>query len=170
MNLAQDIPERYSQLEFKPIIEWIRGAEERFAELMEVLFDKNSRKSRYAASIMSHCVDKWNYLLLPYVERLILNLQNPNLHDAIKRNTVRVLQDVEIPEHLHGTMAEITFQYLQNPAEAIATKISSMTILDNLTKKYPELKEELRFIIEEQIPFQSAGFRSRAGKILKRIS
>jgi hypothetical protein len=167
MNLLEIIPERYSQLEFKPIIDWIGGSEERFEELMEVFFDGNTRKNQYAASIMIHCVDKWNYLLYPHVERLILNLQNPNLHDAIKRNTVRVLQDIEIPEKLHGTMAEIAFTYLQNPTEAIAIKVFSMTIVYNLTKKYPELKEELRFILEEQMPFQSAGFRSRAGKILR---
>lgn len=168
MNLAETIPERYSQIEFKPIIDWIGGSDERFAELMEVFFDGNTRKNQYAASIMIHCVDKWKYLLNPYLERLILNLQKPNLHDAIKRNTVRVLQDVEIPENLHGTMADIAFSYLQNPAEAVAIKVFSMTIIDNFTKKYPELKDELCFILEEQIPFQSAGFRSRAGKILRK--
>jgi hypothetical protein len=167
MNLAQTIPERYSQVEFKPIIDWIGGSEEHFAELMEIFFDGNTRKNQYAAGLMIHCMDRWSYLLTPYVKRLILNLQKPNLHDAIKRNTVRVLQDVEIPEHLHGTMADIAFAYLQNPSEAIAIKVFSMTIIYNLTKKYPELKEELHFILEEQMPFQSAGFRSRAGKILR---
>jgi hypothetical protein len=169
MTFAERIPERYSQLEFKPIIKWIGGSEERFAELMEVFFNGNTRQNQYAAGLMIHCIDKWNYLLTPYIEKLILNLQKPNLHDAIKRNTVRVLQDVEIPEHLHGTMADIAFGYLQNPSEAIAIKVFSMTILDNLTQKYPELKEELHFILEAQMPFQSAGFRSRAGKILKSV-
>jgi hypothetical protein len=169
MTFAERIPERYSQLEFKPIIKWIGGSEERFAELMEVFFNGNTRQNQYVAGLMIHCIDKWSYLLIPYIEKLILNLQKPNLHDAIKRNTVRVLQDVEIPEHLHGTMADIAFGYLQNPSEAIAIKVFSMTILDNLTQKYPELKEELHFILEEQMPFQSAGFRSRAGKILKSV-
>ena len=85
----------------------------------------------------------------------------------MKRNTVRVLQDVKIPENMHGILTDICFQYLQNPSEAIAIKVFSMTIIHNLTKQYPELKEELKFILEEQIPFQSVGFRSRAGKILK---
>jgi hypothetical protein len=166
MNLNQSLPERYSQTEFQKIIEWINGSHEHFAELMEIFFENNSRKNQYAASIMIHCVDKWDYLLAPYIEKLILNLQNENLKDATKRNTVRVLQDVKIPENLHGVLANICFQYLQNPSEAIAIKVFSMTIIHNLTKDYPELKEELKFILEEQLPFQSAGFRSRAGKIL----
>jgi hypothetical protein len=167
MNLQQSLPERYSQTEFQTIIDWINGSHENFAELMSIFFEHNSRKNQYAASLMIHCVDKWDYLLTPYLEKLILNLQNENLKDAIKRNTVRILQDVKIPENLHGILANICFQYLQNPSEAIAIKVFSMTIIHNLTKEYPELKEELKFILEEQLPFQSAGFRSRAGKILK---
>ena len=166
MNLQQSLPDRYSQTEFKKIIDWINGSSEHFAELMELFFEHDSRKNQYAASIMIHCVDKWDYLLTPYLEKLILNLQNDNLKDATKRNTVRVLQDVKIPENLHGILANICFKYLQNPTEPIAIKVFSMSIIHNLTKKYPELKEELQFILEEQMPFQSAGFKSRARKIL----
>ncbi len=167
MNLKQSLPDRYSQTEFQKIIDWINGSHEHFAELMEIFFEHDSRKNQYAASIMIHCVDKWDYLLTPYLEKLILNLQNKNLKDATKRNTVRVLQEIKIPENLHGILANICFQYLQNPSEAIAIKVFSMTIIYNLTKDYPELKEELQFILEEQMPFQSAGYRSRAAKILK---
>jgi hypothetical protein len=167
MNLRQSLPERYSKEDFKEIIDLINGSPELFAELIEIFFDGNTRNNQYATSVMIHCIDEWNYLLLPYLEKLILNLQNDGLHDAIKRNTVRVLQDVEIPEKLHGTVADICFKYLQNPSEAIAIKVFSMTIIHNLTKDYPELKEELKFILEEQMPFQSAGFWSRAGKILR---
>jgi hypothetical protein len=167
MNLQQSLPDRYSQREFQKIIDWINGSPEHFTELMEIFFENNSRKNQYAASIMIHCVDKWDYLLTPYLEKLILNLQNESLKDATKRNTVRVLQEVKIPEKLHGILADICFKYLQNPSEAVAIKVFSMTIINNLSKDYPELKEELKFILEEQLPFQSAGFRSRAGKILK---
>ena len=44
-----------------------------------------------------------------------------------------------------------------------------MTIIYNPTKYYPELKEELQFIVEEQLPFQLSGFRNRVGKILKNL-
>jgi hypothetical protein len=169
MNLQQSLPNRYSQTEFQKIIDWIDGSHEHFAELMEIFFERNSQRNQYAANIMIHCVDKWEYLLTPYLEKLILNLQNENLKDATKRNTVRVLQDVKIPKNLHGILADICFNYLKTHSEAIAIKVFSMTIIHNLIKDYPELKEELRFILEEQMPFQSAGFRSRAGKILKEL-
>ena len=44
-----------------------------------------------------------------------------------------------------------------------------MTVLGNLVKKYPEIKNELKYVIEEQFADQTAGFRSRGKKILKAI-
>lgn len=44
-----------------------------------------------------------------------------------------------------------------------------MTILHNLSKEHPDLKNELRVAIEEQMPYASAGFKSRGNKILKAL-
>ena len=42
-----------------------------------------------------------------------------------------------------------------------------MTVLGNLAKQYPEIKAELKLLIEYQLLHQSAGFKSRAKKVLK---
>ena len=42
-----------------------------------------------------------------------------------------------------------------------------MTVLYNITLKIPELADELKIIIEDQMPYGSAGFKSRGKKILK---
>ena len=44
-----------------------------------------------------------------------------------------------------------------------------MSVLGNLAKKYSEIKPELKLIIEDQLPHQSAGFKSRAKHILKEL-
>jgi hypothetical protein len=44
-----------------------------------------------------------------------------------------------------------------------------MTVLANLAKKLPELKNELVPLIEDQMPFGSAGFISRGRKVLKEL-
>jgi hypothetical protein len=48
-------------------------------------------------------------------------------------------------------------------------KVFGMTVLANLCEKLPELKNELRIIIEDQMPYGSAGFKSRGSKILKKL-
>lgn len=41
-----------------------------------------------------------------------------------------------------------------------------MTLALNIVEKIPELKDELRFIIEEQMPFGTAGFKNRGAKTI----
>lgn len=45
-----------------------------------------------------------------------------------------------------------------------------MTAIFNLSAKYPEIKPELKLLIEMQLPNGSAGFISRGKKILKKLN
>ncbi|MEO6489149.1 MAG: hypothetical protein ABIO04_04340 [Ferruginibacter sp.] len=96
-----------------------------------------------------------------------MNLQKPNLHNAVKRNSLRLLQDIDIPEKYQGQLMDICFEFLQSPTEALAVKVYSMTVLARLSKIYPEIIPELKLIIEDQSPSQTAGFKSRAKKVFK---
>jgi hypothetical protein len=64
---------------------------------------------------------------------------------------------------------DICFKYLELPDEALAVKVFSMTVPGNLAKKYPEINPELKLLIEDQLPHQTTGFKSRAKKILKQL-
>jgi hypothetical protein len=119
-----------------------------------------------AAWVMSYCVIKNPVLIESYLEKLIKNL-NADVHVAVKRNTVKVLQYVDIPEKLWGRAATACIYLLQSNKEPVAVKVFSMTVLANICKHEPELATELKLIIENQLPFASAGFKARAKKILR---
>jgi hypothetical protein len=97
---------------------------------------------------------------------LIKNLKKEHLHNAIKRNIVRLLQFVSLPEKYEGDVMNLCFHYLETPNEAVAIKASSLTVLGNLAKKYPEIIPEIKLLIKAQIDHQSAAFRQRAKKFL----
>ena len=96
------------------------------------------------------------------------SLDNPS-HNAIVRNTVRVLQNIEIPEELEGEIYERCFDYLNDPKEKPAVRAFSMKVLSNIAMIYPELKEELIKSIELHFPYGSKGFKSRGKKELERL-
>ncbi len=62
---------------------------------------------------------------------------------------------------------EICFTYLESPDEAVAIKAFSIGILGKLAKKYPEIIPEIKLMIEEQLPHQSAAFKSKAKAFMK---
>ncbi|WP_143165108.1 hypothetical protein [Chryseolinea serpens] len=96
-------------------------------------------------------------------------LNKPGIHHAVKRNTLRLLQYIELPKRLQGRVADLCFQYLQGKGEPIAVKAFSLTVLQRILEEQPELGSELKIIIEDQLAYASPAFRSRAMKVLKVI-
>ena len=82
---------------------------------------------------------------------------------------MRLLQFIEVPKHAQGLVANLCFTFLQNIKEPIAIRVFAMTVLVNLSKTLPELKNELISIIEDQMPYGSPGFISRGRKSLKEL-
>jgi hypothetical protein len=60
---------------------------------------------------------------------------------------------------------QICFSYVESPTEAVAIKAFSLTVLHNLSKQYPQILPEIKLLIEAQLPYQTAAFKSRARKL-----
>ncbi len=167
MDLKAAILKEHSKQQAIFIRDYIDDNQELFDELMTHFFSNTYRVTQRAAWIMTHCTEKRPHLIRPHLEKMVLNLKDEKIHVAVKRNTVRLLQDVELPEELMGTVADCCFNFLANPNEAVAVRIFSMSILYNLCQKEPDLADELRIIIEEFMPHGTTGFQSRGRKVLK---
>ncbi len=97
------------------------------------------------------------------------NLSKEKIHDAVIRNTVRLLQDVELPKKFHGRIMSVCFDFIQSNTTPVAVKAFSITILQNLSVLYPEIIPELKLIIEERWKHETAAFKSRSKKFLKAV-
>ena len=167
MDLKEAILKEHSKAQAVFIQQYIGSNQDLFDELMGLFFDDEYRVAQRAAYAVSHCVDKYPFLINPHLEQLVHNLENKKIHIAVKRNTVRILQDVDVPEELLGTLADYCFKFLLDPKETVAVRVFSMQILYNICKKEPDLANELKVVIEEFLPTGTAGFKSRGKKILK---
>jgi hypothetical protein len=145
------------------------SSEEAFRELMHCFESDEYRLAQRAAFSLSIASRARPELIQPYIGVLISQLKRTDVHDAIIRNSTRILQEVTIPEAFHGELMDAAFGLVQDRQVAIAIRAFCLTILFNLSKIYPEIKNELRVFIEESIEFEKPAFQSRARKILKRI-
>jgi len=169
MSLQKELFKDYSKPHTAWVAKKIGPNQEAFDELIELMLGDDIKVAQRAAWVFSHCLDEYPWLIEKHLEILINNLATTS-NVAVKRNTVRILQFVDIPEELLGITADICFSILNSSKETIAVKAHSMIILFNIVKKYPEMKEELKVSIEEQLPFASAGIKNRGQKILKAIA
>ena len=168
MNLRQEILKEHSKRQTIKIVNYVGSNQKRFDELMELFLGDEYRVTQRAAWAVSYCAIEHPDLINKHLKKIILNMNKP-VHVAVKRNTVRLLQVVEIPKSLEGITVNTCFKLFNSNEEPIAVKVFSMTVLANLSEHHPELKKELKLLIEEQLPYSSAGFRNRALKILKSL-
>lgn len=167
MDLQNQILKEHSKKQCNKIVEWVGNDKKRFNKLFLMFLNGEYRITQRAAWPLSYCVIAHPHFMEHNYEKLISNLKKQDLHDSIKRNTIRLLQAINIPEKYEGEIMEICFKYLELPDEAVAIKAFSLTVLGNLAKKYPEIIPEIKLLIEEQLPHQSAAFKSRAKLFMK---
>ena len=169
MNLQDKINSEHSKEVCAEIIQWIGDNQKRFDELFKIFTGPDKKLSQRAGWPMSYAAMAHPPFMKKHIGTLLENLKNENLHDAIKRNSVRLLQAVPIPKKHLGTALTICFDYIQSPTEKPAIKAFSLTIIENISKEYPDIKPELKTIIEDRWDYESAAFKSRAKKILRSL-
>lgn len=169
MDLTKALLKEHSKAQMTKIVDYVGQNKARFKVLVEVYLAGPYRVTQRAAWPLSYCVEHHPELVKPHLKPLLDFLNKPGIHDAVKRNTLRLLQYSELPKRLHGRVADLCFQYLQSKREPIAVKAFSLTVLQRIVEVQPELGSELKIIIEDQLPYASPAFRSRAMKVLKTI-
>jgi hypothetical protein len=167
MHLEKLLAEEHSKKQCDRIVRYIGDDKDRFAELMRLFFKGEYRITQRAAWPLSNVVRDHPGLIILYFKPLLDHLDKKGLHVAVIRNTIRLLQDVEIPKKYHGRVMSRCFDYVAAPETPIAVKAFSLTVLSNLSATYPEIAAELRLIIEDQWEHATPAFRSRAKKVLK---
>jgi hypothetical protein len=104
----------------------------------------------------------------PYHEQLVDKLSH-STHDAQVRNILRIYADIAIPETIEGELYEKCFSFLADTKNPIAIRCFSMTVMERVADKYPDLRPELVAEIEEHLPYGSSGFKNRGHKIVNKF-
>jgi hypothetical protein len=167
VDLRKTILAEHSKANCDRIIKWVGNDQQRFDQLFELFLNDEYRVVQRAGWPMSYAVSAHPRLIQKHFPRLLKNLKKPNLHNAVRRNTMRLLQDISIPEKFHGEVMDTCFEYISSPTEKVAIKAFSLSILHNLLRQYPGIRQELKTVIEDRWDYESAAFHSRAKKILK---
>src|SRR6218665_1343021 len=168
MNLREEILKEHSKAQCDKIVQWVGHSQKRLDELFYLFCSDEYRVAQRASWPLSYCIIAHPGLIEKHFDTLLKNLQRSDIPGAVKRNTVRLLQEANIPEKYEGAIMNLCFDFVASPQEAIAVKAFSLTILGNLSERYTEIIPELKLLIEEQLPHQTAAFNSRPKQLEKK--
>jgi len=169
MNLQKALLAEHSRRQADKIAGYACRSKKHFKELMNYFLSDNQLLSRRAAWSLSIVAVKLPEYVFPHVKDLVSVLSRKDIHPAVIRHSVSMLERIEIPEKFHGKVMQACFQFLENNSIPVAIKVFSMTTLYNLSRHYPEIKSELRSIIEDRWERESPAFKSRGKKVLLQI-
>lgn len=166
MDIREALLAEHSKAQTTKIVEEVDCDPERFAKLMRLFLGPVYRVSQRAAAPVSYCIERRPELVKPYYNVLIRQLERDDTHVAVRRNVARLFQFVDIPKRYEGRIFDACYNLLADPAETVAVRVFSMTVAAKVAQDSPELLDELRLIATKYPEAATAGFRSRARRVL----
>lgn len=167
-KLKQLLEKEYSKKQKDIITSEILKKNIAISDLIQLVKDNNGIYAQRGAYVITGIHDTNIDLLAPYTIDLWKCIQ-PKSHSSIPRAVYRYLSAIPPPKELDGEIFEQGTKAFVNKKTTIAVKVHIMKTMTNLALKYPELKDEVIFLINQQLKEGSAGYRSAAKKELKRL-
>ncbi len=167
MNLRQNILKENSRKQAEKIAEWVLKDVKRLPELLQMLEDEDKTVVQRAAYPLGILGEIRPHLFIKWIPKIIRLLQNPR-HNSVARNLYRVLSFLKIPEKHQTALLDQALADLANPKSPVAVQVFSMTVAANIADPFPEIREEVKDVIEMGMENGSAGYKSRGKKILKK--
>ena len=167
MDLEKEILAVRSKEQVVKLVRWVGNDKMRFRQLMEYIFHGEAQLAKKSAWIIGHCAELHPALVSPWIQAIIKALRKRGVHDAVKRNMVRILQFTDIPRGLQGSVANLCFEFISSFEEPIAVRTFSMTVLAKIAWEEPMLWKEFEIVVRQMLPYATPAFRARAKKELQ---
>lgn len=160
MDLAKQLAKAHSRANADLILDWLYKNQARTQVLMELVKSKEvdfkiiQRAAMVLGDLGRACPD-W---LLPYHADL-LDLVHAYDHPALPRAVTRYFSELplaKINEENQGRLLDMSFAYLGNPQATVTVRVFSMATLLKFTKLYPELRDEVKTMVEEVLLEENA--------------
>lgn len=168
MKKLESLLKENSKANCDRVVAYVGNNKERFKELMQLMLEGDFRVSQLAAWPMSYVVEKYPAFINPYFKKLVPLLNDTSYHPAVMRSFIRALQYTVIPEAYQGVIMDRCFSFIADPQEKAAVKAFALTVLENLSADYPEIRQELILIIQQRWDTETPAFKARAKKILSK--
>ena len=158
MDLKAALLVEHSKNQASFIADYIVNNPSRLNDFMDILFGSEYILTQRAAFVLSVISEKKPDLIQSYANDLIHHLSGKNLHPAVKRSSLRLLEKLNIPYEQAGNLIDICYRFLNSNKEPVAIQIYAMVLIGNFARIYPELKQELILTIDDKWDYSSPAF------------
>lgn len=168
MDYTAQLAKEHSRTNSDRIARAVGNDPKEFKKIIDIIYNGTPPLPQRAAWLLSIINKQQPELLKPYINKFINDIESFKV-DALRRNMAVVLASHSIPKASQGKLIDTCYRFILSPDEVVAVKVHAMQIIANLTKEHPELKEELKAVIRDQLDKNTAAFAARAKAVMKQI-
>jgi hypothetical protein len=164
-SLLSDIPAGIGK---QLLIDRVIQSKSHFDTLLELALHEKDPLAWRASWVLDGSDEKSPSLARKHITRIVKAL--PELESmGTVRSLLRLCTRHDIPEEEQGLLIDLCFNYMTSELYPVAVKVHAMQIIYHHVLLYPELKNELITVIEEQSINNSVGFKARGSILLKQM-
>ena len=151
------------------VLAYIGDNPKRLDALMYFFFHSDQKYHQRAAYPVGFIGEKHPHLMVKYLDKILKQLEQAK-HNAVARNTFRILHYMDIPEEFEGKIFDSSMSHFLDLKNAIGIRVFAMNVMANIALNHKDLIPEVISLIEEYYEHSSAGYKSRANRLLKRLN
>lgn len=142
--------------------------QENFESLLDLALHEKDPVAWRASWVLDGSDEEHPGLATSFLSKIIQALPALESKGSL-RSLLRMLCRYNISEEDQGLLIDLCFRYLSSELYPVAVKVHAMQIIYNHVLLYPELKDELISVLEDQIENNSVGFLSRGRRLIKQM-
>jgi hypothetical protein len=170
MTLRNLLLQAHSKIQKDRIIQFVGEDSSLFDELVSYVVSNDTILSQRASWPFSYIAIEHPVWIKTHEPGLIKALNQSHVHDAIKRNILRVWREFLPDDEILGEVFDCCSTLLRNPHEPGAIRAFAMQVMGNIVVRYPELKHELMLTVEDALLHSTPAIASSARKVNKQLS
>ncbi len=144
------------------IANWAGINAERIADLFEIALNADGQTAARALWALEKVAAAHHNILQPHIPALVAALPRFTF-SGMRRIACKILMLTDVPQKFDGPIVDFCFRMLETPDEPIGVKANCMSLIASRLADYPELKPELKAIVDSIIETSdSKGFVVRA--------
>ncbi|PWJ39273.1 hypothetical protein [Sediminitomix flava] len=139
----------FERIQKEAMIAFVQKNDQNFSEAIDLVLGNQYPLSWRASWILGHAMKKNDGRIRPYVDKLI-DLIEPAEHDGQQRELMKLLFKMKLDEEQEGKLFDICMNLWEKIGKTPSVRSTAFKFILDIIKKYPELKEEIAFVMEPQ--------------------
>ncbi|MEZ4721932.1 MAG: hypothetical protein R2813_08670 [Flavobacteriales bacterium] len=168
-DIANALDEDRSKDNVLRIIQAIEKQGTDYREFFQIVHEQPASKCWRMTWMLSSLVER-NPKIGNEIQELVWKQLKPCEHQGMQRDLWRTLTFVDISEELSGSVYDFACNVIASAHYPVAVRVHAMQCAFNIAKPWPELRDELKMILDSLGPEESVGTRNRAGKLSARLA